>query len=195
MEQSIKEISTRIFDGVVFDVIHKDGSLYNRLMKKVADIDVDYFEDIERDGEVLAAGLNMALKDRVVKDFEELSDECLSLEVEQGVLANVQRLVGEWNAECEGAMVAKGIEAAKHEIYKYSEERLRVLPAPKYTLSELDCMYKDARQRTMPERILRTNKKDVIEFHHALMDRTVWECGVLVEQRIADMLRRIADNL
>ena len=40
------------------------------------------------------------------------------------------------------------------------------------TEEELQKMYTDAKKRDLWERIARNNKDDVLEFHHALMDKT-----------------------
>jgi len=42
------------------------------------------------------------------------------------------------------------------------------------------------------------NKADVINFYHALMNRTVWECKEILEEAIIKFVRRltarVADN-
>ena len=42
---------------------------------------------------------------------------------------------------------------------------------------------------------MQNNRKDIIDFYHALMDRTEWECKVLVERKISQFLTQLAERL
>jgi hypothetical protein len=56
-------------------------------------------------------------------------------------------------------------------------------PCPKVDEGTLQKKYNKAKRRGLFERIGQTNNADVIEFHHALMYKTVWECKELIENR------------
>ena len=45
------------------------------------------------------------------------------------------------------------------------------------------------------ERIMRNNKKDVIDFYHALLNRTEWECQNIMERSISELLQHIVSGL
>ena len=138
----------------------------------------------------------MELKDKVVGRFVGLADGLLGDDgFERDVLRKVGTLTAGWQAEYGAELTGKAVRRAKDDLAKYAEERLRFIPEPKCSLAELGGMYDDAKERTLVERIMRNNKDDVISFHHALMDRTVWECKEAIERRTSDLLLRIAGRI
>ncbi len=60
-----KELSHRIYDIVV----HEVDAMYPQFIKRVNDIDIDYFEDITRDSEEMPEELNFELRDIVLDDI------------------------------------------------------------------------------------------------------------------------------
>ena len=71
MTEEAKRVSEAIFQTIVSEVVTGESAPYQYLIKKVNDIDVDYFENITRDEETLSPELNMELKSRVVERFKE----------------------------------------------------------------------------------------------------------------------------
>ena len=60
------ELSKRIYDIVVEEV----ETIYPQFMKKVNNIDLDYFEDIVRDSEEMPKELNFELREKVLDDVK-----------------------------------------------------------------------------------------------------------------------------
>ena len=60
------ELSKRIYDVVVEEV----ETIYPQFMKKVNNIDLDYFEDIVRDSEEMPKELNFELREKVLDDVK-----------------------------------------------------------------------------------------------------------------------------
>lgn len=66
-----------IFENIIAAVVDNPQSPYHRLMDKVNDIDVDYFENITRDENTLSPELNLALKQTVVENVDEIARQLL----------------------------------------------------------------------------------------------------------------------
>lgn len=81
------------------------------------------------------------------------------------------------------------------ELRKYAQDRLLFIPSPKYDDEELNRLHEQAKKVTLLEHIMQNNRKDIIDFYHALMDRTEWECKVLVERKISQFLTQLAERL
>ena len=54
--------------------------------------------------------------------------------------------------------------------------------------------YKKAKRRSLGERIIQSNNVDVIDFHHALMYKTVWECKDLIEARTIQFIEEVVED-
>lgn len=187
----ISQFSTILFTNI----ISEESSPYHQMIKKMNDIDSDYFEKIPAWTEQLPSELDFQLKDNILKDFGKLADEVLGQELKSKCM---DLLIGEWksipnhdeNRETlfEGAMASIKQFATLY----FSREN----PCPKVDEEALQRKYKKAKRRSLGERIIQSNNADVIDFHHALMNKTVWECKELIEERtirfIEDVMKAFA---
>ena len=55
-------------------------------------------------------------------------------------------------------------------------------------------LYRKAKRRSLVERIRQNNEEDVINFHHALMQKTAGECKELIETRIMRFIEDVLDE-
>ncbi len=186
-------ISRELFEKVIYETIKSETSPCKRLEKIINDIDIDFFEDITRDKNVLSPELNMGLKEKVTDafrcDMNALLDES---GIEQQVLSDVHKSLVVLD---DTKIVAEVIHKLKSDLHKYAEERLLFVPAPEYDMADLQEKYDRAREITVMERIMRNNKKDVIDFYHALLNRTEWECQNIMERSISELLQHIVSGL
>ena len=86
-----KELSQRIYDIVVDEV----DAIYPRFMKRVNDIDVDYFEDITRDSEEMPTELNFELRDKVLNDVRQYAMQLLEM---SGIRSKIEYLTKDVDA-------------------------------------------------------------------------------------------------
>lgn len=181
------QLYIHVFKIVVLD----DKSPYHQAVKKLNDIDVDYFEKIPAWEEQLPTKLDFQLKDNILKDFDNMANELLSQELKD-------RLIGELRESLSGAAstITKCDEKAVQGIMESLRQVALVYfgkyePCPEIEEATLQKKYKKSRRRNILERIGQTNNADVIDFHHALMYKTVWECKGLIERRIMRFIEEI----
>lgn len=183
----INQLSTILFTNI----ISEESSPYHQMIKKMNDIDIDYFEKTPACTEQLPSELDFQLKDNILKDFDNLADELLGQELKSKCL---NQLIEEWksapNHENENRdVVFEGTLASIKQfatIY-FSREN----PCPKVDEETLQKKYNKAKRRNIFERIGQTNNADVIDFHHTLMYKTVWECKGLIERRVICFIEEI----
>ncbi len=178
---------------IINELIQKPDSIYNSLMRKVNAIDTDYFEPITRDENILSPELNLELKDKVLNDIDEQANRLLfDSDLMEQILASIRsRLEEEENTKT----ARQKLTDTAQELRKYAQDRLLFIPSPKYDDEELNRLYEQAKKVTLLEHIMQNNRKDIIDFYHALMDRTEWECKVLVERKISQFLTQLAERL
>lgn len=178
---------------IINELIQKHDSIYNSLMSKVNTIDTDYFEPITRDENILSPELNLELKDKVLNDINEQTNRLFfDSDLMEQILADVQsRLEEEGNLETSQQTLTN----TAQELRKYAQDRLLFISTPKYDDAELSRLYKQAKKVTLLEHIAQNNRKDIIDFYHALMDRTEWECKALVERKTSQFLTQLAERL
>ena len=75
-DSSRRHVLAKIADAITSRIIRDAESPYQQLMKKVNDIDINYFEDLPRDTEQLAPELNLELKEQVKNDFNCCRSPC-----------------------------------------------------------------------------------------------------------------------
>ena len=156
-----REISKRIYDIVVEEV----EALYPQFMKRVNNIDLDYFEDIVRDSEEIPKELNFELREKVLDDVKLYAMQLLEK-------SNIKRRIDDIMQDVDADTAKKGFEQAKELIRSYVYASSIFNGSSDVTEEELQKMYMDAKKRDLWERITQSNKSDVIGFHHALMDKT-----------------------
>ena len=164
-------------------IISFESSPYHQMIKKMNDIDSDYFDKIPACTEQLPSELDFQLKDNILKDFGKLADELLGQELKSKCL---NQLIKEWRSvpnhdnENRETLVKDTMASIKQIATLYFS---RENPCPKVDEETLQRKYKKAKRRSLGERIIQSNNADVIDFHHALMYKTVWECKELIEDR------------
>ena len=178
---------------IINELIQKHDSIYNSLMSKVNAIDTDYFEPITRDENILSPELNLELKDKVLNDINEQANRLFfDSDLMEQILADVRsRLEEEGDIET----AQQTLTNTAQELRKYAQDRLLFISTPKYDDVELSRLYKQAKKVTLLEHIAQNNRKDIIDFYHALMDRTEWECKALVERKTSQFLTQLAERL
>jgi hypothetical protein len=156
-----KELSKRIYDIVVEDV----ETIYPQFMKRVNDIDLDYFEDIVRDSEEIPKELNFELRDKVLDDMKHYAMQLLET-------SNIKRRINAIMQDVNADTAREAFEQAKGLIRSYVYACSILNGSSVFTEEELQKMYSDAQKRDLWERLTQSNKSDIIGFHHALMDKT-----------------------
>ena len=190
---SIKDV---LFQAIVQEVMEKEDSPYKQLLKKVNDIDVEYFEEIPRNGEKMDSRLNVELKTEVVGVIEQMADELL---LKSGLQ---QKIMTELNAQIEAAkqkesaeVVAEDVKALVERLTKFAQGNLFFLPKAPFTEKELKDKWRKAKNITLLESVFTSNSPDIIDFYHSLLRQTEWECKNLVEIRIQGFIMAIAYQL
>jgi isoleucyl-tRNA synthetase len=74
------------------------------------------------------------------------------------------------------ANAKQAVKDAREMLHSYSYLSCILNGNSYFTEEELQQLYTAANRRNLWERITQTNKNDVIEFHHALMDKTYEQC-------------------
>lgn len=155
------ELSKRIYDIVVEEV----ETIYPQFMKRVNNIDLDYFEGIVRDSEEMPKELNFELREKVLDDVKQYAMQRLD---NSNIKRNIDVILQYVDVD-----TARGaFEQAKELIRRYVYASSILNGSSDFTEEELQKMYTDAKKRDLWERITQSNKGDVIAFHHALMDKT-----------------------
>ena len=157
----ISKLSKRIYDTVVEEV----EALYPQFMKRVNNIDLDYFEDIVRDSEEMPKELNFELREKVLDDVKQYAMQLLE---ESDIKGRLDAIMQDVNADA----AREAFKQAKELIRSYVYASSILNGSSDIAEEELQNMYTDAKKRDLWERITQSNKSDVIGFHHALMDKT-----------------------
>ena len=172
-----RDLSQKIYDIVVDEV----DSLYPQFMKRVNDIDIDYFENITRDSEEMPAELNFELRDKVLDDVRQYAMQLL-----EG--ANIRRRIDYLIKGIDAATIKEALGNAKIMLRSYVYACSFLNGGSDITEEVLQELYTDAKKRDLWERITQNNKKDVIEFHHALMNKTYEQCKDVLYDSIESFL-------
>jgi len=172
-----RKLSQRIYDIVVEEV----DRLYPQFIKRVNDIDIDYFEDITRDSEEMPMELNFELRDKVLDDIRLYAMQLLE---ESNIKSRIEYLT----KVIEEATIKEALGNAKEMLRGYIYANSFLNGSSDITEEELLKLYTDAKKRDLWERITQNNKKDVIEFHHALMNKTYEQCKDVLYDSIESFL-------
>ena len=167
--------------------IELNDNPYHKLHEKLNDIDTDYFDKIPAWTEQLPSELDFQLKDNILSDFNKLADKLLNQDLKgkciEGLLEARGTIVGTEKENFEDIMASIKQFATLY----FGREN----PCPKVDEETLQRKYKKAKRRSFGERIIQSNKADVIDFHHALMHKTVWECKDLIEARTIQFIEEV----
>lgn len=188
--------SKELFDRIVSITIEEPSSPYRQMLQEVNEIDNRYFDDIIRDEDILSPTLNMELKLTVVNQFQTLADKLLDE-------SNLKKqILEELHWRTDSLKFIKGENAANQELKQvashlkeYARQRLLFIPSAPFTEEELESKFQKAKEITLLEKIFQNNEADVIDFHHALQSKTVWECQKLIEERIFAFLTQLAEAI
>jgi hypothetical protein len=156
-----KELSNRIYDIVVEEV----ETIYPQFMKRVNDIDLEYFEDIVRDSEEIPEELNFELREKVLDNMKHYAMQLLET-------SNIKRRINAIMQDMNADTARETFVQAKELIRSYVNASSILNGNSEFTEEELQKMYTDAKKRDLWERLTQSNKSDIIGFHHALMDKT-----------------------
>ena len=164
-----KELSKEVY-GIVVDEVER---IYPTFMKRVNDIDIDYFDEITRDSEELPKELNFELRDKVLDGVRQYAMQLLE---ESGI----RNRVGNLMKDVDAATAKEVLDNAKEKLREYAYASSILNGSSDITEEYLQQLYIDAKKRDLWERITQNNKADVIRFHHALMDKTYEQCKDLL---------------
>ncbi len=172
-----RELSQRIYDIIVDEV----DALYPEFMRRVNNIDVDYFEDIVRDREEIPKELNFELRDKVLADVKAYAMYLLEE-------SSIKDRVKEVMKDADGVTAEETEEQTKKMIRSYIYTSSLLNGSSEITEDDLHELYSEAKKRDLWERLMNNNKKDVIEFHHALMNKTYEQCKDVLYECIDSFL-------
>ena len=161
----IEELSQRLYDIVVKEV----EAIYPLFMKRVNDIDIDYFENITRDSEELPKELNFELREKVLDDVKQYALQLLEDTSIKSQIAAIMQ-------DTDEAITREAFKCARELIRSYVFTCSFLNGSSLVTEEELQKKYTEAKNRNLWELITQSNKGDVIAFHHALMDKTYEQC-------------------
>ena len=164
-----KELSNRIYDIVVEEV----ETIYPQFMKRVNDIDLEYFEDIVRDSEEIPEELNFELREKVLDNMKHYAMQLLET-------SNIKRRINAIMQDVNADTAREAFVQAKELIRSYVYASSILNGSSEFTEEELQKMYTDAQKRDLWERLTQSNKSDIIGFHHALMDKTYEQSKVVL---------------
>lgn len=169
MIMETNELSQKLYDIVVDEV----DRIYPKFMKRVNDIDIDYFEEITRDSEEMPKELNFELRDKVLDDVRQYAMQLLEESGIRNRIGNLMKGIDEASAK-------EALDHAKENLREYAYASSFLNGSSAFTEEHLQKLYSDAQKRDLWERITQNNKEDVIKFHHALMDKTYEQCKDLL---------------
>lgn len=172
-----RELSKRIYDIVVEEV----ETLYPQFMKRVNNIDLDYFENIVRDSEDIPKELNFELRKKVLGDMRQYAMQLLE---ESNIKRRIDAIVQDVDADT----ASEAFEQAKEIIRSYVFASSILNGSSDFSEEDLLKMYADAKNRELWERIVPNNKNDIIKFHHALMNKTYEQCKDVLYESIESFL-------
>lgn len=181
-------MDTRKLSKSIYDIVAKEvDAIYPRFMKRVNDIDIDYFEDIELSSEVIPKELNLGLRDKVLDDMHQYAMQLL-----EG--SNIKNRIAAVMGNATASTAKEAFDGAKELIRDYVYAGCILNGSSDITEEELQRMYKDAKKRDLWEMIMQNNKKDIIEFHHALMDNTYEQCKDVLYNNIVSFLSNLLNG-
>ena len=172
-----KELSQKVYDVVV----DKVNALYPQFLKRVNDIDVDYFDKIACDSETIPEELNFELRDKVLADMRNYAMELLEA-------SDIKSQVDDMTKGIDQSTRKEVLDGVKQQLREFAQLSSGFNGSSVYTEEILQEMYADAKKRDLWERVTRTNKNDVIELHHALMDKTYEQCKDVLYECVESLL-------
>ena len=182
-------LTTNIIDMVVTG----EESPYKKMISKTKDIDIDYFEKIDRGFNSISDELSPELKDVIVDKFIKMAD-CYYAEgdLESKIIAMIQK-------EADIIKEEKSVNECKNFLNNLAESLESYVKGtfihpgfPKYSNDDVAVMYQEAKHITLTEFFMGNNSEDILGFYSALMDNTWWACREVVVNKTNDFLLKIA---
>lgn len=193
LESKKKEVFNKIVDVVV----EGEHSPYNEMMEKTKDIDIDFFEKINRGINTLSDELNLDLKDKVVDAFSEMADSYfVKSDLEARIITMIRK---------EAAVIKNDYWPGDNTIFLNGlAEDLKIYASccgskdvgfPRYTLDDVMAMYQDAKHVSIKEFFMRDNGLDILDFYSALMDYTWWACRLKVANKTSEFILNLSEKI
>ena len=182
-------LTTNIIDMVVTG----EESPYKKMISKTKDIDIDYFEKIDRGFNSISDELSPELKDVIVDKFIKMAD-CYYAEgdLESKIIAMIQK-------EADIIKEEKSVNECKNFLNNLAESLESYVKGtfihpgfPKYSNEDVAVMYQEAKHITLTEFFMGNNSEDILDFYSALMDNTWWACREVVVNKTNGFLLKIA---
>ena len=170
-----------LYGTIYLEVFGNDASPYSILKHKLYNIDTDYFEKIPAWAEEIPEGLNSGLTEKVLADFNVVIGQVLSETFEKSLLDSIRLTIQNSFPNVSPEAIADARRGAMQKIRTSATLCFNYEPCPRVSDKELAEFRKRAERRTLGERILQSNNADVINYHHALMHKTVWDCKKLID--------------
>jgi hypothetical protein len=174
-------------------VVTGEESPYKKMISKTKDIDIDYFEKIDRGFNSISDELSPELKDVIVDKFIKMAD-CYYAEgdLESKIIAMIQK-------EADIIKEEKSVNECKNFLNNLAESLESYVKGtfihpgfPKYSNEDVAVMYQEAKHITLTEFFMGNNSEDILGFYSALMDNTWWACREVVVNKTNDFLLKIA---
>lgn len=182
-----------LFDAIIKMVVTGRLAPYYKMMGKAKDIDIDYFDKINRGVNSLSDELNLELKDKVVESFSKMADSYyLSSDLESRIVAMIQEESDTIKENNGKNKYQDFLNALADKLETYVKDSNIHEGFPKYTNDDIEAMYKDAKRITIKEFLLGSNGEDVLAFYSALMDNTWWACREVVVRKTNSFLLSLA---
>lgn len=186
---------TDVFRIIIDMVVTGEHSPYNEMLNKTKDIDIDYFENIDRGTNSLSQELNLDLKDVIVDSFEKMADGYYTDNYLDSIVSIIKReanTIEEKNGVNAYEVFLKNL-AEDLELYAKGSN---IHPGfPKYTNSDVVNLYQEARKISLKEYLLGNNGEDILVFYNALMDNTWWACRDVIVNKTNSFLLGLSDKM
>ena len=197
IKQSMNKIfaARNMFDVIIDMVVKDDNSPYNEMINKTKNIDIDYFEKIDRGVNVLSEELNPELKNIIVGTFSKMAD---SYYVEGNLELRIVTMI---QKEADAIKEKDGTNACENFLNSLAEHLELYVKAPnlhpgfsKYTNKDVVALYQHAKHITITEFLMGNNSEDILDFYNALMDNTWWACREVVVNKTNAFVLGLAEK-
>lgn len=185
----------KLFEMIVGPVLYDEGCPYKLMIKKLNDIDIDYFQGSSALSDRLDDTLRIEIKHKIVNDFNEFGKQ-LFHDYSEKIEQKVKKDIGNWlRLQSDRKNALDILDDVFARIHSFTRKQLNYVPSPTYSSAELRELYNAAMKVSLVERIAGTNDKDVIRYYHALINHTVWTCRMLTRRRFSQLLMSLVDKL
>lgn len=174
-----------VFTVLLGEVVWGGLSPYHQMLKKIYDIETDYFIMTPHWAEQPPIDLDFQLKDQVIKNFDKLANETLDKELKDkaiGILQESPNEIGDY------VWATKNVGYTKQHLHDYFGQ---IKPCPKIDEAFLQRLYNKAISAFSLESNEQGNTGFNKGFHHALLHNTIWECKGLIERRIIQFIEEV----